>query len=242
MALSRPAREHSSELRTLKGCKVTLPTWTAFEFMVLAFALAAALLVRPWRLLQGAEPTRDLSTPLLALLVLLPWLWAWPGSAEMPIPLRWSGAALAVLMLGWPLAVPVLTMAGLSTMATVDASLATALSNTVWLGVLPATVVLGLGSAVRRMFGTHPVAYLFGRAFAVPLLALVACTLTGSLASDSFAGADDEALVVTAVLMAMAEATWTCAVASTLVAWRPQWLATWSDALYLKTRGTPRRT
>jgi uncharacterized membrane protein len=221
---------------------VSLPAWTAFEVIVLACALGAALLVQPWRLLQGAEPTRDLSAPLLALLVLLSWLWAWPGSAEMPIPLRWSGAALAVLMLGWPLAVPVLAMAGLSTMATVDASLSTALSSTVWLGLLPATVVLLLGHAVRRLFGTHPVAYLLGRAFAVPLVALFACTLGASVASGSFTGVDDEALVVAAFLMAMAETTWTCAVASTLVTWRPQWLATWSDALYLKSGPAAQRT
>jgi uncharacterized membrane protein len=213
---------------------MTLPTWTAFELLVLACALAAAIMIQPWRLLRGASPTHDFSTPLLALLVLLSWLWAWPGSADMPIALRWSGAALAVLMLGWPLAVPVLTIAGLSTMASVDASLAAALSSIVWFGVLPATVVLALGHAVRHIFGTHPVAYLLGRAFAVPLLALIACSLAASLASGSFVGADDEALVVTAFLMAMAEAAWTCAVASTLVAWRPQWLATWSDALYLK--------
>ena len=220
---------------------MTLPGWTAFEFFVLAFAWAAALLVQPWRLLRAAEPGRDLSTPLLAFLVLLPWSWAWPAGADLPIALQWSGAALAVLVLGWPLAVPVLTVAGLSTMATMDASLATALSSTVWLGVLPATVVLLLGHAVRRVFGTHPVAYLLGRTFAVPLLALFACALGASLASGSFMGADDEALVVTAFLMAMAETTWTCAVASTLVAWRPQWLATWSDALYLKQRPTARR-
>jgi uncharacterized membrane protein len=221
---------------------MTLPTWTAFELLVLACALAAAVTVQPWRLLQRAGATHDFSTPLLALLVLLSWVWAWPGSADMPIPLRWSGAALAVLVLGWPLAVPVLTIAGLSTMATVDASPVTALSSSVWFGVLPATVVLALGHAVRHVFGTHPVAYLLGRAFAVPLLALVACTLAASLASGSFVGADDEALLVAAFLMSMAEATWTCAIASTLVAWRPQWLATWSDALYLKPGPAARRT
>ena len=201
------------------------------ELLLLACALGAALVVRPWRLLTG--PGAPLATPLLAALTVLPWLWCWSGGDAMPIQLQWSGAALAVLVLGWPLAVPVLWVAGISTMATVGASLSEALSNTVWLGVLPATAVLALGHAVRSAFGMNPAVYLLGRAFAAPLLALFASALAASLAAGRFTGTDDEALVVTAFLMAMAETTWSCGVVSILVAWRPQWLATWSDSLYL---------
>lgn len=217
---------------------MTASSWTAVEFLLLALALAAAVAVRPWRLLAGSD-SAQLATPLLASLTVLPWLWAWPGSGLTPIPLQWSGAALAVLVLGWPLAVPVLTVAGVSTMLTAGASWPQALACTVWLGVLPATAVLLLGHAVRGMLGTNVPVYLLGRAFAVPLLALFVCTLTAALAGGSFTGVDDEALVVTAFLMAMAETTWTCGVVSMLVAWRPQWLATWSDSLYL---GSRRRT
>jgi uncharacterized membrane protein len=206
------------------------------ELLLLACALGAALLVRPWRLLAGPENGRSLATPLLAVLTVLPWLWSWPAAGVMPMQLQWSGAALAVLMLGWPLAVPLLTVAGISTMLTADASWHEALSTTVWLGVLPATAVLLLGHAVRRVFGTNPAAYLLGRAFAVPMLALFACALSAMLAAGKFTGADDQVLVVTAFLMAMAETTWTCGLVSILVAWRPQWLATWSDSLYLGPR------
>jgi len=215
---------------------VIAPFWTAVELLLLACALGAALVVRPWRLLAGPEDARPLVTPLLAALTVLPWLWSWPAGGVMPMQLQWSGAALAVLMLGWPLAVPVLTVAGISTMATAGASWPEALSTTVWLGVLPATAVLALGHAVRRVFGTDPAIYLLGRAFAVPLLALFACALAAALAAGKFTGDDDEVLVVTAFLMAMAETTWTCGVVSILVAWRPEWLATWSDALYLGPR------
>lgn len=211
-------------------------SWTAIEFVLLACALAAALVVRPWRLLGGRASGPSLATPLLASLTLLPWLWAWPGSAAFPIPLQWSGAGLAVLMLGWPLAVPVLTLAGVSTVVTLGASWPQALSTIVWSGVLPATAVLVLGHAVRRVFGTHPAAYLLGRAFAVPMLALFACTLGAAVVEQGLADADADILVVASFLLAMSEATWTGAVASILVACRPQWLATWSDALYLARR------
>jgi hypothetical protein len=215
------------------GKRLHMTAVTLAQLLLLAGALAAALVLRPWRMLRGGS---GLSTPLLAALTLLPWIWAWPHSAAMPIPLQWSGAALAVLMLGWPLAVPVLVTAGISTMFTAGASWADALATTIWLGLLPATLVLLLGHAVRKAFGTHPAVYLLGRAFAVPLLALFGCMLGSAFAGQALAGEDSETLVVAALLMAMAETIWTCAVASVLVAWRPQWLATWSDALYLGSR------
>lgn len=206
-----------------------------FELLLLAAALAAALMVRPWRLLS-TRGERDLTTPFLAAMTILPWLWAWPGHSGMAVPVQWSGAALAVLMLGWPLAVPVLVLSGITTIWTIDASWSDALSTIVWSGLLPASLVLGLGHAVRKAFGTHPVAYLAGRAFAVPLLVVFACTLLTALFHLAPTGTDGMALVVTSFLMAMGEASWTCAVATLLVAWRPQWLATWSDTLYLGKR------
>jgi len=192
-------------------------------------------------MLRGSGGLPALATPLLASLVLLPWLWAWPVGANLPVPVQWSGGALAVLMLGWPLAIPVLAIAGASTTFTIGASIPEAISATVWFGVLPATAVLVLGHAVRRAFGMHPVAYLLGRAYAVPLAALFSCALASAWASGHLPGADGATAVVTAFLMAMGEAAWTCAVASLLVAWQPQWLATWSDERYLPSRKTPPR-
>lgn len=202
------------------------------EIAVLLLALAAALLVRPWRLLQPPQ-SAPLVTPLLAVLTVLPWLWSWPGLAALPIPLHWSAAPLAVLMLGWPLAVPALVLSGFATMATARASPGEALALVVWSGIVPATAVLALGHLVRKAFGTHPVAYLMGRAFIVPMATLVACGLAAGAAGAGFAGGLGELQLVAVLLLALGEASWTCAIASLLVAYRPQWLATWSDALYL---------
>lgn len=221
---------------------MTFSPLIAAQLLLLACALAAALLVRPWRLLAAGPADPGLATPLLATLTLLPWLWAWPVSGGLPIPLHWSGAPLAVLMLGWPLAVPVLALAGLSTMLTSGASLADALATTLWSGVLPATLVLALGHGARKAFGTHPATYLMLRAFAVPLLALLACALGAAAAGRGLAGTEGELLLVAAFLLAMGEAAWTCGVATILVACRPQWLATWSDALYLTIGPCPARS
>ena len=201
----------------------------AVAVALLLLSLAAALAVRPWRLLRGGE----LATPLLATLALLPWLWAWPALAGMPIALQWSAAPLVVLLLGWPLAIPVLTAAGFSTMLTAGAGFTQALTLTLWSGIMPATAVLLLGHLVRRTLGTHPVAYLMGRAFGVPLLALLASSLGAAAAGQGYLAHGGQMQFVAAVLLAMGEAGWTCAVASVLVACQPQWLATWSDSLYL---------
>lgn len=206
--------------------------WTAVDLLLVLCALAAALVLRPWRLLAPAPDGSGLATPFLATLTVLPWLWAWPAAGGLPIPLQWSAAPLAVLMLGWPLAVPLLAAAGLSTMVTAHATLAAALSTTVWSGLLPATLVLLLGHGARRAFGTHPAGYLVLRAFAVPLLALFGSAAAAALAGHQLAGPDGETRAVVAFLLAMGEAGWTCGVATLLVACRPQWLATWSDALY----------
>lgn len=209
------------------------------ETILLALAWVAALAVRPWRLLRPHRGQVPLATPLLACLAVLPWLWAWPGLAALPVPLHWSGAPLAVLLVGWPLAIPVLTVAGLSTMLSTGASLADAVSLTVWSGVLPATLVLALGHGVRKALGANPVAYMLGRAFLVPMVALGGCAVAASLLGHGLvSGSGGELQRIAIALLAMGEASWTCAVASLLVACRPEWLATWSEALYL---GRPAR-
>ncbi|HEX7891326.1 MAG TPA: hypothetical protein VF522_18375 [Ramlibacter sp.] len=206
----------------------------ATEATLLALAWMAAFAVRPWRLLRPHQGQVPLATPFLACLTVLPWLWAWPGLAALPVPLHWSGAPLAVLLVGWPLAIPLLTVAGFSTMASTGASLAEAIALTVWSGVLPATLVLVMGHAVRKTLGANPVAYMLGRAFLVPLLALGGCGLAASLLGHGWvSGAAGELQRIAIALLAMGEASWSCAIASLLVAWRPQWLATWSEGLYL---------
>jgi uncharacterized membrane protein len=212
------------------------------QVVLLGVALSAALAVRPWRLVDWQASGPSLATPLLASLLVLPWLWSWTSGADLPVGLRFSGAPIAMLVLGWPLTILVLAVAGLGTVVTADASLAQALELTLLSGVLPATAMLVLGHIVRVAFGQHPVAYLMGRAFAVPLVVLVLCGLLadglGHGASHLPVGKDMQA--VATLLLALGEASWTAALAAMLVALRPQWLATWSDARYLHGRRVAR--
>ena len=110
--------------------------------LVVIVALIVALAMRPWRLLMNA----DLSSPILATLVITPWLWALPWLHRMPVHLQLSGACLIGLALGWPLAVPMLCVVTLVVGVVAPVDWQQQLDMTVWLGLIPAT--LGLAQPV----------------------------------------------------------------------------------------------
>ena len=56
----------------------------AINLALVTLSLALALVLRPWRLLAGGA----LLSPLLASLVITPWLWALPWLQRMPIQLQ----------------------------------------------------------------------------------------------------------------------------------------------------------
>ncbi len=207
-----------------------IPCAVSLELFILLVSLAAAALTRPWRMLRGGL----LLSPLLACLVLLPWLWALPRLHAMPLQLQWSGACLLVLLLGWPLAVPALCVVALVAAWLAWAPWSEVLAQTVWQGIVPATLALILGALLRRVLGTHPFVYVLGRAF----LGTVACTFAASSLSYWYGhrliGVGTELSMVARWLMAWGDGFITGMLTAIFVAFRPQWLATWSDRLYLK--------
>ena len=211
------------------------------ESLLALVALTAALATRPWRLLASRKPlvheshgaASPLWTPLLATLVFLPWMWALPTLHAMPLQLQWSGACMVVLMLGWPLAIPVLLAVGaIAGLLSPALDWADALGAAIWLGVVPATLALGLGALVRRFVGAHLFVYILGRAF----LGTVACVFaSGALsqwAGHTLAGVPSGQSLIAHWLMAWGDGFATGMLCAIFVAYRPQWLATWSDRLY----------
>jgi uncharacterized membrane protein len=200
------------------------------EALAVAIALAVALWLRPWRLLSGGR----LLTPLLGTLVLVPWLWALPSLHKMPLQLPWSGACLVLLMLGWPLAVPAMVAAGVILLAIAPVSLGAAMAMTFWQGVLPATLALGLGAVLRRWAPHHMFVYLMGRAFLGTAVCLFATSLLAQAAGHTLPGISEDLSTISRWLTAWGEAVVTGMLGAIFVAYRPQWLATWSDERYLK--------
>ena len=201
-----------------------------FEIAVILACLAASLWLKPWRMLVGTE----LLTPLLATLVLLPWLWALPSLHQMPLQLHWSGAPLVTLMLGWPLAVLALIGVGIVTVFISATSVDTAAALIVWQGLLPATFVLLLGAALRRWVSHHPFVYVLGRGFLGSVLCIFAASLLAQWTGHELPNVSSGLSVIAFWLMAWGDAFITGMVCAIFVAFKPQWLATWSDQMYLK--------
>lgn len=202
---------------------------TLIEWGVAGLALVVALGLRPWRMLRGA-----LLTPALAAVALLPWLWLLPQKMPQGLQIQLSGASLLVLMLGWPLAVLALALIGLVVWVVGQAGAEQVLSQWVWVGLVPATLALGLGAVLRRWLPPNPFVYTLGRGF---LGTAAAVFLSGALMVwlHRLVGVPEmEHALVGRWLMAWGDAFLTGMFSAIFVAFAPQWLATWSDQRYLQ--------
>lgn len=201
---------------------------------VAAAALAIALALRPWRLLAAdAGPP----WPWIVAVAALPLLWGAQPGAPVAVPM--SGAALLVLLAGWPLAVIGLAGVALVHALAADLGAAEAVRSYAALGVVPATLALALGAAARRWLPRHPASYVVGRGFAVTLAAAAAAgalLLEPGAAGPAVLGAGRGAAAggwLAHAAIACAEAWLTAIVVACCVAGRPEWLATYADRLYL---------
>ena len=201
---------------------------------LVALALAVALACKPWRLLGHG----GLVSPLLAALVITPWLWALPWLHHMPLQLQLSGACLIGLALGWPLAVPVLCLVALAAGLLAPLSWQQQADMALWLGIVPVTLSFLLGMVLRRWVWKHVFVYILGRAFLGTVLCMF---ITGALAQRMGHGLniaiDPDLAMVARWLMAWGDGVLTGMMAAICVAFRPHWLATWSDQLYLRQPG-----
>lgn len=212
------------------------------EVCLIAVALAISLWLRPWRMLSrqalgndGPSEPSPLVTPLLATLVVLPWLWALPTLHRMPLQLQWSGACLVVLMLGWPLAIPALVaVGGIAAVLSPSLDWADAVGTIAWQGVVPATLALALGAVIRHLIGTQPFVYVLGRAFLGTAVCLFLANVLGQWSGHSLPGVEGDLSLVARWLMAWGDAFVTGMLTAIFVAFKPEWLATWSDRLYLR--------
>ena len=212
------------------------------EVCLIAVALAMSLWLRPWRVLSrqalekdGPSEPSPLVTPLLATLVVLPWLWALPTLHRMPLQLQWSGACLVVLMLGWPLAIPALVaVGGIAAVLSPSLDWADAVGTIAWQGVVPASLALALGAVIRRLIGTQPFVYVLGRAFLGTAVCLFLANVLGQWSGHSLPGVEGDLSLVARWLMAWGDAFVTGMLTAIFVAFKPEWLATWSDRLYLR--------
>ena len=201
----------------------------ALDWALALMSLSVALWLRPWRMLQDGV----LLTPLLANWVIVSWLWALPFLHYMPLQVNWSGAPLLTLMLGWPLAVPTLMGIGGMVWALTPADLDTVMALVVWKGLMPASFTVLLGAALRRWVAHHVFVYVLGRGFFGAVLCIFASSLIAQALGYTLPNTTPGLSAVAYWLMAWGDAFITGMLCAIFVAFKPQWLATWSDALYL---------
>ena len=219
------------------------------EAAIALLALSLALLCRPWRML-GSRPgpggmqdpvLSPLLTPLFASLVLLPWVWALPALHQMPLQLHWSRAPLVVLLIGWPLAVPVLLAVGAIAFALAPAlDLSEALGMVVWQGLVPATLAMLWGAAVRRWCWHNIFVFILLRGFFGTVLCLFVASLLGQWAGHVLPNINEDLSRMARWLMAWADGVTTGMLTAVFVVFRPRWVATWSDAIYLQPPRSPK--
>ena len=194
----------------------------------------------PWTILRGPA----LRNPWLAALVLLPWLWSMAARLPGALPVQLSLASLTVLMFGWPLAVwtwlgAAVAAAWLAQPAVFGHPLAWLLQAStiaLWNGLVPGTIALLAGLATRRWLPHHLMVYILARGFGATLLAM---SLTGMLwvyTQPLPVGSDSGTLLLGRWLIAWGDAGATGMLTSIFVAFRPEWLATYSDRRYLPPR------
>lgn len=204
---------------------------TAIEIGLALPALMLALMLRPWRMFAG--PGGTLLSPAAAVLALLPWLWLLPHQLPQGLQLQFSGASLLVLMLGWPLAVLVLALVAVAVWAIGPSDAVAVLSQWVWIGLVPATLALLLGAAMRRWLPPHLFIYTLGRGFLGTALVVFGSGVLYENLHDLLGGVTLHDALVARWLMAWGDAFLTGIITAVFVAFAPQWLATWSDARYL---------
>lgn len=192
-------------------------------------AVAAALSLRPWRALGPEGPP----WPWLAACALLPLVWCADRAVAMPVAQPLSGASLLLLMMGWPLAVLALLPVSLLAALFGGLDVAEALSRFVWLGLVPATAALLLGAGVRRWLPHHLFVYILGRGFFASALAGTAAGVLSAWLHPAIGGLALADLALGRSLAAWGDAWLTGMLVAIFVAFRPQWLATYTDRLYL---------
>jgi uncharacterized membrane protein len=192
-------------------------------------AIAVALALRPWRAIGADGPP----WPWLAWWVMLPALWGADRYVQMPVAQPLSGACLLMLMCGWPLAVIALVPVALVTAWMAGLSPAEAVDRFVWLGLAPATLALLLGAAVRRWLPHHLMVYIFARGFFATAIAGTAAGTLWVWAQGAPQGLSAGDVMLGRWLASWGDAWLAGMLVAIFVAFRPQWLATYADRIYL---------
>lgn len=201
---------------------------------VIAWLAALTLLVAAWRRAQwrrlDADPVaaRVFAAAALALAAAR----GFNTAALAGVVLHFSGATIAVLLLGWARACIALAVASAAAAALGVAWIDPALDYLVG-AALPVAVSVGAGGAAARWVPPNIFTYVMFNAFFAGAAAMAASTLAKSAVVALLGGRQASAYLAAAPLLGFGEAFFSGTVMAVVVVYRPQWCRAFDDRLYL---------
>ena len=199
------------------------------EALIALAALAVAVSLKPWRALPAGGPP----WPWLACAAVMPVAWGADRYADIAVAQPLSLACLLMLLAGWPLAVLAMLPVAVLTALAGGMDFAAGVERLVWIGLMPATIAMLLGAGVRRWLPKHLFVYILGRGFIVTALAGALAGGLAALLHPNPGGLGGGDLALARWLAAWGDAWITGILVAIFVAFRPHWLATYTDRLYL---------
>jgi uncharacterized membrane protein len=198
--------------------------------------LLFAALRAPWWHLKDSESLHVLLGAAVAVLV----LWMIQAGVASGIKLHLLGATILTLMFGWQFAILSLTLVLLGTTLNGSGGWLAFGINGLLLAVLPVVASWWIYRLVDRYLPNHFFIYVFGCAFfgGAFSIGIVGSATIAVLALSDVYPIDYllEHYLVFYVLMLFPEAFITGALMTILVAYRPQWVSSFSDERYLKNK------
>lgn len=205
------------------------------DWALCGLILLATLPFRPWLPLRHGP----LIHPWLGSMVLLPLLWCTDRLLPNGMSMHVSSACLMTLMFGWPLAmwslVPAALIAGWLGHGH-PPPLGEVASHLAWLGLVPGTLGLLIGLAIRRLLPHHIFVFILGRAFLGSIAAVILTGLLAWLADRKPEVFSTLEWMLGYTLVAWGEGFSTGMMVAIFVAFKPEWVLTYSDARYLPGR------
>ncbi len=207
------------------------PEWRWAGLLLAVGVLGWAARNLPWHKVHGDAEAQRVFAIAIAIVIAMRGL---NTQSVIGANLHFLGASILTLMFGARFA-----LLGLAV-----ASAAWALLGRVWLGwgwafhandELPVAVTAAAGAAINRWLPAHLFVYIIGNAFFAAGCAMLASVLAKALVTHWLGGAA-LAYWVAAIPMAFGEAFFTGGTLAMVVAYRPQWCASFDDARYLAKR------
>lgn len=215
-----------------------LPTGLAWLFnLLLGLLLGYAAWRAPWRLFLSVPARQHLFLAACLLLVLL---WGMRAEVGPGLSIHFLGMTAFCLMFGWPLALlgGAIVMAGYSFLG--EAGWTTLGINTLLTSSIPALIAHAMLIISRRHMPANFFVYVFVPGFLAAALGVLASTLLGAglllLAGVYDATHLGHDYLPYLPLVMLPEAVLNGMVITTLVAIKPDWVATFDDEVYIRSK------